>query len=228
MQDFVYISFPRYHTEPTTLIYLIIPSKIVKNLRNLVKMRLQEARIHRLAYSGDLEEVRNEVRRGADLEARDYNYMTPLHVACLKGHEGIACLLIEHGAEVDSNDVSRMTPFHSVCVGYQINPGACYRIAKLLLENGADVNSQDTEKFRPLHGSVLCGDEDLIYLLLQYGANIDAKNEDGSTALHLAAGRGDRQIVDLLLRNGANHYLRDCDGKTAQDVAKPGFVVKLN
>ena len=50
--------------------------------------------------SGNLEAVRQEIARGADVNERDGMGASPLHDAAWSGRLEIAAFLIEHGADV--------------------------------------------------------------------------------------------------------------------------------
>lgn len=60
--------------------------------------------------SGNIEEVKEFIREGADVNATDRARWTPLHFASARGYEGIVDLLIEKGAKVDAKDTSGWTP----------------------------------------------------------------------------------------------------------------------
>ena len=60
------------------------------------------SKIHEAAKRGDTEEVRRLLdgglfRRGADVNARNQDDVTPLHFAAQRGHAETADLLREHG-----------------------------------------------------------------------------------------------------------------------------------
>ena len=49
------------------------------------------------AKSGDIEKVRELLDRGADVNSRDKDGLTPLHAAAMVGHTEAAALLKAHG-----------------------------------------------------------------------------------------------------------------------------------
>ena len=49
------------------------------------------------AKSGDIEKVRELLDRGADVNSRDKDGLTPLHAAALAGHTEAAALLRQRG-----------------------------------------------------------------------------------------------------------------------------------
>ena len=69
-----------------------------------------------------------------NINRQSYNGLTPLHLACMHGHEEIARYLIENGARVNVRDTSGMTPLHLVSLA---DCEACESITILLKEHGA-------------------------------------------------------------------------------------------
>ncbi|XP_073537331.1 protein phosphatase 1 regulatory subunit 27 [Phyllobates terribilis] len=57
--------------------------------------------LHEAVLSGNLECVKLLVKYGADIEQRDENGWTPLHMACSDAHPHIARYLLSLGAEKD-------------------------------------------------------------------------------------------------------------------------------
>lgn len=72
------------------------------------------------------------ISQGADVETRDLEGRTPLHVSAWQGHTDMVALLLTHGrAEVDACDLENRTALHSA--SWQGHSD----IVKLLLEHGA-------------------------------------------------------------------------------------------
>jgi ankyrin repeat protein len=70
------------------------------------------------------------IELGADVEARDKDGQTPLHVASQAGPLDIARMLIEHGAEVSAQDKIGQTPLHLASQAGRLE------IARMLIESG--------------------------------------------------------------------------------------------
>lgn len=61
-----------------------------------------DQRLIRAVREGNLEELRQLLNGGADVEERDEQGWTPLHWAAGQGHTEIVRLLLEHGASISS------------------------------------------------------------------------------------------------------------------------------
>ncbi|XP_063312290.1 protein phosphatase 1 regulatory subunit 27 [Pelobates fuscus] len=68
------------------------------------------AALHEAVLSGNLECVKLLIKYGADIEQRDENGWTPLHMACSDGHPHIARYLLALGARQDVVNSEGETP----------------------------------------------------------------------------------------------------------------------
>lgn len=148
------------------------------------------------AYLGHTWEVRNALRRGARINARDGNYgLTPLMWAAWRGHLGTVRHLLNRGAAIDLHS-SPEVPF-LIAVGKRedsmlLSMGA---VTALMLAAGG--------------GSGLT-----VTHLLQHGANVNARSAGGDTALSCAAFRGYLPSVRTLLARGGDLSSQDSAGAT--------------
>lgn len=62
------------------------------------------------AATGDLAQIRAHIRVGSDLNVRDANGFTPLHLAAYKGHKAAVELLLEAGADPTVRSSTGATP----------------------------------------------------------------------------------------------------------------------
>jgi ankyrin repeat protein len=170
--------------------------------------------LHDVTYYGDLERVKELLKKGADPNIKNYDGWTPLHIAASKGHVDVVRLLLEHGADPNAQDKYANTPLHWAASEGHVD------IARLLLEHGADPDAEDNYGFTPLHLAVSRGRVDVVKFLLKHGADPNAKDEKGDTPLHWAASSGRVDVVKLLLEHGADPTVKDKDGKTPLDVAR--------
>ncbi|XP_058679127.1 B-cell lymphoma 3 protein [Ammospiza caudacuta] len=147
------------------------------------------------ATAGPRPRVLRELLRGpgggaVDLQARDYEGLTPLHVAVASGSRESVLLLLQHGADVDAGDIKsgRSPLLHAV-------ENDSLEMAELLLQHGASVNAQSYAGCTALHAAAGRGLLRLLRLLLRCGADCGLRNLHNDTAAGVAASA---QVIDIL------------------------------
>lgn len=68
--------------------------------------------LHRAAYSGHLDVVRELVAQGADVHAVTIDGWTPLHSACKWNNTRVASFLLQHDADINAQTKGLLTPLH--------------------------------------------------------------------------------------------------------------------
>nr|WP_318660975.1 ankyrin repeat domain-containing protein [uncultured Treponema sp.] len=140
---------------------------------------------------------------------------TPLHIAAIKNHTGIAEFLIKNNADTSSQDINGSTPLHEACRYGNTE------IARLLLDAKADVNSQDSLCKTPLLLIIPEESRTEIYkLLIEYKADVNHRDMYGDTIFHTAAMTNlNTDILELLFSSGADVNIRNKKGNTALSTA---------
>jgi hypothetical protein len=111
------------------------------------------------ASDGDAARVKELLRKGANVNARDESGHTPLHHAAYRGHAEVAELLLERGADVNARDKDGHTPLHwAAAEGYA-------DVARLLLERGADPSIRDRDGRTPLDVARERGHEEVVRVI---------------------------------------------------------------
>ncbi|CAM9135300.1 unnamed protein product [Discosporangium mesarthrocarpum] len=154
--------------------------------------------IHGAVERGDLESVQKYIKTGGDLERRDWDQCTALHIACAGAFSQVAQLLINKGANLNAKTRIEHTPLHLACRYGHFN------IALALLVKGAQVDPRDNEQNTPLHKAASNGHDALCKELVKRGAAVSAVNGSNYTPLHWAAYKGRTLAVEALLLVGAD------------------------
>ncbi|XP_004694005.2 PREDICTED: B-cell lymphoma 3 protein [Condylura cristata] len=125
-----------------------------------------------------------------DLEARNYDGLTALHVAVYTECDEAVLLLLERGADIDAVDIKsgRSPLIHAV-------ENNCLRIVQLLLQHGANVNAQMYSGSSALHSASGRGLLPLVRVLVRSGADSGLKNCHNDTPLMVARSR---RVIDIL------------------------------
>ena len=181
--------------------------------------------------------------RGADVNAKDKEGRTALHLAAQMGNIVIVECLLKQGANVEATErkngdtalmdaartgqdpvavillqagaiVSRTDHKGGTALACAASSGQ-EGVAKTLLNNGAGLETQDHVGATPLHIAANQDKVELVEFFLAAGAKIDPRDLSGSTPLMKAAQVGSRAIIELLLDAGSKIDAQDHTGHTA-------------
>ena len=103
------------------------------------------------------------LEHGADVNARNKDSVTPLHIAAGEGHVDVARLLLEHGAYVNARSEYGLTPLYYAAVNGRLD------VARLLLERGADAGARDDKGRTPLDRAREKGHVEVARVIEEYG-----------------------------------------------------------
>ena len=188
-----------------------------------------EKRLLDAIKNGDIATTRELISQGANVNALDDPYKTPLSLAADAGRLQIVALLIQKGADVNGIPSSRTTsPLYAAASGepYRQAWYAAPEIVRLLIKSGANVNGlvglehYDT----PLCAALTMGNNKVATILIVNGANVNSiDNIDRSTPLFFllsvdeSPGSGD--VIRLLIQKGVDPNAKNSDGETPLVIA---------
>jgi hypothetical protein len=152
---------------------------------------------------GTPEHVGRLLDYGADIECRNADGHTPLHVVAVCGYslndtsEEKALLLMERGANImtEDNKGDRMP----MAWAFKAGP----ELVQQLLQRGADVDDDN-----PLATSTMHGRMDNVRCLVAAGADPNATRGTYGPPLHAASARADCEMIAYLIDNGADVNLQ--------------------
>ncbi|EAY08176.1 hypothetical protein TVAG_302630 [Trichomonas vaginalis G3] len=152
------------------------------------------------------------IDHGANVNFKNKEGQTALHIALENNSHEIAELLISHGANVDPLNRSRETPlFYALKNDNLVD-------MEFLISHGADINRKFANDKTYIHFAISHNLE-VVKLLIKYGAKINAKDKEGKTPLHYAAQFSDKEMLKYLILHGADLYAKDKYSKTALNIA---------
>lgn len=112
----------------------------------------------------------SDTTTSADSGICNYDGLSPLHIACMRGHHDTVSNLIKNGANInDACDNDGKSPLYLACEFGHLS------VVKLLLRSKADVNFCDNDGASPLFIASQQGHAVIVKLLLNHGANVNNK-----------------------------------------------------
>uniref|UniRef100_W5N5I7 asparaginase n=1 Tax=Lepisosteus oculatus TaxID=7918 RepID=W5N5I7_LEPOC len=145
------------------------------------------------AQTGDINALEAIREMGSDLNSKDYDGRTPLHVAACEGHLKVVQYLLSHGATVYTKDRYGDTPLKNATRFRQ------REVIRLLRQTGAHLSREELEDV----GTELCslaasGDLDGLNIWSLAGASMDLTGYDGQTPLEVALATGNKEVIEFL------------------------------
>uniref|UniRef100_A0A4W6EP58 Poly [ADP-ribose] polymerase n=1 Tax=Lates calcarifer TaxID=8187 RepID=A0A4W6EP58_LATCA len=173
------------------------------------------------------------LRKGANVNEKMKDLLTPLHLASEKAHNDIIEVLVKHEAKVNTVDHLGQTALHRAARCGHL------QTCRLLLSAGSDPLLTSLQGFSPsqlgnksvqeiLQEGVLVGNSEVDRQLLEASKtgdletvqklctvqNVNCRDVEGrqSTPLHFAAGYNRLAVVQFLLQHGADVHAKDKGG----------------
>ncbi|XP_012152151.1 uncharacterized protein LOC105664036 [Megachile rotundata] len=232
------------------------PSKSKDKLTESLAIINIQKRMFDALEAGSLEDLKDCLKQGADLNARDFNLWTALHFAAKGPSLEVIKFILDHNLSVNVKNSDSQSPLHIAAaydrrdiVRFFVKNTDLYidnkdsngktplhiaaqdgntDIVDILLKNNANPNIKDVAGFSPLHSAVKNNHIDVVQILLK--REVDS-NEllGGFTSLHLAAEYGHLEMINFLLKNGVNINTKSDKGAIAlHPAALNGHVEVVN
>ncbi|KAJ8388852.1 hypothetical protein AAFF_G00126080 [Aldrovandia affinis] len=143
------------------------------------------------------------------LEARNYEGLTPLHLAVQNRSKKLVKLLLDSRVDIDAVDIKsgRSPLIHAV-------ENNSMEMISFLIENGCNVNAQSYSGNTALHSACGRGQVEVVRALLRNGADSSLKNYHNDTALMVA---NNKKVTDVLRGKGS----RSQNPKPLEDSTDP-------
>ena len=173
-------------------------------------------KLHQLVLlpNATAEMINDTLQLGLNIDLKDCEGNTALHLATKARKDSLVTLLIHAGANIDSKNSLGDTPLHLAAL-----KGDSVLFDNLLLQ-GADITVQNKQGDTPLHLIVRNHDAKIQEIMMQYIKKntpvLNLKNSLGRTALHESIVKSNSsKTIATLIEYGTNLNLGDKEGKTA-------------
>ena len=152
--------------------------------------------LHFMCALGVLDRVKNLIEMYGNVEVRDEKGRTPLHIACISGHNNIVEYLINQcGCDKEARSNGQLTPLFAACLNDKLNT------VKLLTSKfRCKVDARDVSGWTPLHVACYFGFQKIVkYLINDCGCSPEVRDEKLlQTPLHFACAGGHLEIIKYL------------------------------
>lgn len=152
--------------------------------------------------------------KGADINAKNNQKKTALHLAIINRHESMVEFLIGKDANIELEDEIGRRALHWAAEERE------WDIATILIAAKANVNAVDKESRAPLHWAAADGNLSMVELLTDNEADLVAKDKNGNTPLHFSAHGGELETLKYLVEDkGVDFYSPNDWGNTPLHLA---------
>ncbi|XP_071636453.1 uncharacterized protein [Temnothorax longispinosus] len=207
---------------------------------------------------GNIESLKDCLKKGADINAKNVNSWTTLHFAAKGPSLEVIKFILDQNLSVNVKDINGRSPLHVAAahgrkniVEFFIKETGLYvdeldKIGKtplhvaaqnghkntveILLKNEVNTIAQDKCGLSSLHYAIMNNHIDVAKILLKKDVNVDINETMGGfTPLHIAAERGHLELVNFLLQNNAHVNARnDADWTPLHAAALYGHLEVVN
>lgn len=205
--------------------------KITPKINALPADTPQNARMRCKQERDLLEQLKTDIKNGANVNEKDENKDTPLIAAAKNNSIQTLKLLLKNDAYVNERDANNNTTLFMAVQNDNL------KMVEILLNSGADVykwNNNDDNVLIIASGNnnlemvilfieALKNKQKVAYTYVLNGFIADyvnSTNKDGDTALFNAVKNNNPEMVQFLINNGANLNARNTEGLTAAQVAE--------
>jgi ankyrin repeat protein len=186
---------------------------------------LQEA-LFEAAADGNKAKVKELVAKGANVNKKNMDGFTLLHVAIEHGNNQMVEALLAGGVDVNMKIGAGLTPMQ-LLLKRSISPWLKKEnfdyegVAKQLLAHGATFDFQYRDGWRKtcIQQAISNNQIEILKLMLEKGADINFTEEKGGYVHYAIREKAKLDVIETLLSAGTDTAIRDKDGDTALHTA---------
>jgi ankyrin repeat protein len=130
------------------------------------------------------------LRNGADVNTRNYDKATPLHVAARTGNTTLVLLLFAQGCNLHAENMHGSTALHNAA-----REGS-KSIVSFLIAHGCLINQLTDDGDTPLHQAVRKNNPENVRVLILAGADVNIKNYRGEKPRRVGCFKSTKKTFD--------------------------------
>ncbi|PIA59522.1 hypothetical protein AQUCO_00400423v1 [Aquilegia coerulea] len=135
-----------------------------KGHKEVVKILEQGEMVLTTARRGEVDNLKQLLKKGANPNYKDQYGLTALHAAAIKGHKHIVSMLIESGMDLECHDKEGHTALHLAV------EGGNFETVELLVNRGANINAMSMRGATPIYMAKAMGYDNISHFFLNRGA----------------------------------------------------------
>lgn len=162
------------------------------------------------SYDGSVEEVKELLQKGADINTKNEYGSTPFKLAIAGNNYSVVQLFLQLGQNPNRESdeaIPVVTPLMSAAANGNIE------LLQLLLKYGANPDHPTSAGGTALMSATR--HTEIFKILINHNANIHARDNYGRTVLIWGALHGTEEVVSLLCKMGVDPEVKDKGGNTA-------------
>ncbi|MDR1235455.1 MAG: ankyrin repeat domain-containing protein [Holosporaceae bacterium] len=136
--------------------------------------------LHGVAYSGDERMAQVLIDNGAEVNRKNDEGYSSLHIAVMREHTNVVVILLDNKANIDEQGNAGNSPLHIAAMHGRRN------VVEILLDRGANIDLQDNDGFTAAHWAVIFEEREIVEILRARGANFTIKSAAGQTPSDIA------------------------------------------
>ncbi|XP_006859423.1 PREDICTED: LOW QUALITY PROTEIN: ankyrin repeat domain-containing protein 7 [Chrysochloris asiatica] len=134
-------------------------------------------KLHKAVSVGDLEKVQKYLQlKKHDVNIRDKEHRTPLHLACASGYPNIVSVLIEKQCKINVQDRENRSPLDGYTPLLLAITENNAEMVEFLLKKGADVNASDNSQRTALMIALSDEPTNLVSVILQQDVDLSCQD----------------------------------------------------
>lgn len=159
----------------------------------------------------DIARAYKYIKKGYDINSRDYEGKTPLLYCLQQDKANIGRFFLKAGANINLTDYKGNSCLHYAIENCRSDDSIVYE----LIDRGANFRVSNNEGYTPLHFTILFSCYELPFYLINKGADFYLVTGLNESALHLSLESGCDTLSYFLLENDIDLRQRDNRGNTA-------------